>query len=59
VVPTYLVAGIGVSFERLARRGTALTPLQMGPSLLLQMTLATLGFIAALYVYIRFIYRMF
>jgi hypothetical protein len=59
VVPTYLAAGLGVSFERLARRGTSLAPLKTSPLLLGQMGLLSLGFIALLYVYIRFIYRLF
>ena len=59
VVPTYLVAGMGISFERLARRGTTLPALEFNPALVLRMGLITLGFIVALYVYIRFIYRLF
>ena len=59
VVPTYLVAGLGVSFERLARHGTSLKPLKASPALLGRMALLSLGFIALLYVYIRFIYRLY
>src|SRR5439155_6500391 len=59
VVPTYLVAGLGVSYERLARRGTSLTPIQLSPRLVLQMLGASVGFIIVLYLYIRFIYRLF
>jgi O-antigen ligase len=58
-VPTYLVAGMGVSFERLARRGTTLAPLEARPALLMHMALATVGFIVLIYLYIRFIYRLF
>ncbi len=59
VVPTYLVAGLGVSYERLARRGTSLAPLNFTPSLLGHMTFVTLAFVAVVYVYIRYIYRLF
>ena len=59
VVPTYLVAGLGVSYERLARPGTPLAPLEFNAKLLLRMFLVTLGFLAATYLYIRFIYRLF
>jgi O-antigen ligase len=58
-VPTYLVAGLGVSFERLAVRHTPLRPVEFTPRLLGRMLAATLGFLALLYVYIRFIFRMF
>jgi len=59
VVPTYLVAGLGVSFERLARRHAPLRPLEFTPRLAMQMAGVSLGYLALLYVYIRFIYRMF
>jgi putative inorganic carbon (hco3(-)) transporter len=59
VVPTYLVAGLGVSYERLARRGTNLLPLELNARLLGQVLLVTLLFTAAVYCYIRFIYRLF
>lgn len=59
VVPTYLVAGLGVSYERLARRGTELPALNFTPSLLGRMVLVTLAFIVMLYVYIRYVYRLF
>ena len=59
IVPTYLVAGLGVSYERLARRETPLLPLEVSPSLLGRIAAATLCFIAATYIYIRFIYRLF
>jgi O-antigen ligase len=58
VVPTYLVAGLGVSYEQLARRGTTLRPLEFTTRLFLQMALITFCFLAALYIYIRFIYRL-
>src|SRR5205823_13799830 len=48
VVPTYLVAGLGVSYERLARRGTSLDPIQLSPRLGLQMLGASVGFIVVL-----------
>jgi O-antigen ligase len=59
VVPTYLVAGLGVSYERLARRGTDLPALNFTPGLLGRMALVTLGFIVLIYIYIRYIYRLF
>ena len=59
VVPTYLVAGLGVSYERLARRGTPLRPLELTPWLALQMALVTAAFLGVTYVYIRFVYRLF
>lgn len=59
VVPTYLVAGLGVSYERLARRGTTLPPILLDQQLIVRMVLVTIGFVAATYVYIRFIYRLF
>ncbi|MEX2175675.1 MAG: O-antigen ligase family protein [Pirellulaceae bacterium] len=59
VVPTYLVAGLGVSFERLACRGTTVQPLKLTPRLLAQMAGVSLGFILLLYIYIRFVYRLF
>jgi O-antigen ligase len=59
VVPTYLVAGLGVSYERLARRGTALRPLETTPALAAQIALITGTFIGLTYIYIRYIYRMF
>jgi putative inorganic carbon (HCO3(-)) transporter len=59
VVPTYLVAGLGVTFERLARRHTSLPPLEFSPPLLMKMAGASLAYLALVYVYIRFVYRMF
>jgi O-antigen ligase len=59
VVPTYLVAGLGVSYERLARRDTPLRPLEMNWSLVSRMLLVTAAFTAAVYVYIRYLYRLF
>jgi len=59
VVPTYLVAGLGVSFEQLARRHVPLRPLEFTPQLVLKMFGATAAFVALLYVYIRFVYRLF
>ncbi len=59
VVPTYIVAGLGVTFERLARHRTSLLPLQVTPELLLRMAGASLSYLALVYVYIRFVYRMF
>ena len=59
VVPTYLVAGLGVSYERLARPGTQLAPVEFNAALVLRMFLVTLGFLLATYVYIRFVYRLF
>jgi O-antigen ligase len=59
IVPTYLVAGLGVSYERLARRDTPLLPLEVSPSLLVRIAAVTLSFIAATYIYIRYIYRLF
>lgn len=59
IVPTYLVAGLGVSYERLARRDTPLLPLELSLSLWGRIGAVTLGFIAATYVYIRYIYRLF
>jgi putative inorganic carbon (HCO3(-)) transporter len=59
VVPTYLVAGLGVSYERLARRGTTLRPLEATPLLATQIVLVTAAFIGLTYIYIRFIYRLF
>ena len=59
VVPTYMMAGLGVSYERLARRGTSLPPLVLTPWLGVQMALATAAFLATTYVYIRFIYPLF
>ncbi|MEX2027811.1 MAG: O-antigen ligase family protein, partial [Pirellulaceae bacterium] len=51
VVPTYLVAGLGVSYERLARRGTLLAPLEATPWLAGRMALVTAAFLAATYTY--------
>jgi O-antigen ligase len=59
VIPTYLVAGVGVSFERLARRNTILPALELNLGLVVRLTLVTLAFIAAVYVYVRFVYRLF
>jgi O-antigen ligase len=59
VVPTYMVVGLGVSYERLARRGTLLKPLAANYSLAGQVVAATLAFIVLVYIYIRYIYRMF
>jgi putative inorganic carbon (hco3(-)) transporter len=59
VVPTYLVAGLGVSYESLARRGTMIRPLVLNSQLLGRIALATAGFVVLLYIYIRFISRMF
>jgi hypothetical protein len=58
VVPTYLVAGLGVSYERLARRNIGLRPLELNSRLLLTMLAASLAYLAVVYVYVRFIYRM-
>jgi len=58
-LPTYLVAGLGVTFERLARRHTSLPPLEFSPPLLMKMAGASLAYLALVYVYIRFVYRMF
>jgi hypothetical protein len=59
VVPTYLVAGLGVSYERLARKHVPLRPLEFTPRLMANMFAMSLAYVALLYVYIRFIYRMF
>ncbi|HZN35741.1 MAG TPA: O-antigen ligase family protein [Pirellulaceae bacterium] len=59
VVPTYLVAGLGVSYERLARRNVPLRPLEFTPQLFSAMLGVSLAYLAVLYVFIRFIYRMF
>jgi O-antigen ligase len=59
VVPTYLVAGLGVSYERLARRNVALRPLEFTPRLILNMFGVSAAYLGVLYVYIRFIYRLF
>jgi hypothetical protein len=59
IVPTYLVAGLGVSYERLARRDTPLAPLEFSPALLARMAAVTVAFIAATYIYIRYIFRLF
>lgn len=59
VVPTYLVAGLGVSYERLARWHVPVRPLEFTPNLALKMLGASVAFIAGLYVYIRFVYRLF
>jgi O-antigen ligase len=59
VVPTYLVAGLGVSYERLARKQVPLRPLEFTPRLMANMFAMSLAYVALLYVYIRFIYRMF
>ena len=59
VVPTYLIAGLGVSYDRLARRGTTLAPLRLNAQLAASIAGITVAFLAATYVYIRFIYRLF
>lgn len=58
-VPTFLIAGLGLSYERLAREETSLEPLVLNSKLIKQMFMVSLGFIALLYTYIRFVYRMF
>jgi O-antigen ligase len=59
VVPTYLVAGMGVTYEQLARRNSQLRPLQVNSRLLMTMFGVSVGYLALVYVYVRFIYRMF
>jgi hypothetical protein len=59
IVPTYLIAGLGVSYERLARQGTPLRPLEFNYALVLRMVMATLCFLGLIYIYIRYVYRMF
>ena len=56
VVPTYMVAGLGVTYERLARRGTPLAPLEVSHALAARILLVTAAFVAATYIYIRFIF---
>jgi hypothetical protein len=50
---------MGVSFERLARRGTTLPAIELNPGLMLRIAMVSVGFVVTLYVYIRFIYRLF
>jgi hypothetical protein len=58
VVPTYLVAGTAAAYERLARPGTSLPPVQMNGKLLAWLCVAGVGFIAFIYYYIKILYRM-
>ena len=59
VVPTYLIAGLAVSYDRLVRRGTTLAPLRLDAQLAASIAGVTVAFLAATYFYIRFIYRLF
>jgi O-antigen ligase len=53
VVPTYLVAGLGVVYERLARKGTSLPPLRFGTGLMNCIVAGSIGFIVLTYAYIQ------
>lgn len=53
VVPTYMVAGLGVVYERLARSGTSLRPLRFSSSVVRAIIVTSIGFIFVVYVYIQ------
>lgn len=58
VVPTYLVAGLAVAYDRLARPGTSLVPAEFNGRLMKWLAIAGVAFIAAVYFYIKFYIRM-
>jgi O-antigen ligase len=57
LIPTYMVAGLSVSYHRLAQPGTTLRALYFNGNVLKWLSAASLGFIATLYVYINVAYR--
>lgn len=59
VVPTYLVAGLAMGFDRVARQRTNVPPVRWSTKLAAHIVLATIGFLLVTYIYIRFIYRLF
>jgi O-antigen ligase len=56
-VSTYMIAGIVVCYDRLARPGTSLRPLLVNGSLLKWLATASVAFIAVTYLYIKFFFR--
>lgn len=56
-LPTYMMAGLAVSYDRLARPGTSLRPIQFNGKLLQWLALLSVGFIACVYLYIKVFFR--
>jgi putative inorganic carbon (HCO3(-)) transporter len=57
VVPTYMIAGLGVVYERLARQGTSLKPLRFNALMMKRIIAAGVGFIVLTYAYIQIALR--
>lgn len=58
IVPTYMIAGLGVAYDRLARGGTSLPPLECNTWLISRLSAASLLFIPGVYLYIKVFARM-
>jgi O-antigen ligase len=58
VVPTYMVAGLAAAYERLARPGTSLAPIEFDTKLIGYMLAGSVVFIIGTYLYIKVFFRM-
>lgn len=56
-VPTYMVAGVAASYDRMARPGTSLPPFAFSGQLLTWLAICGAGFIIATHLYIKFGFR--
>jgi hypothetical protein len=58
VVPTYMMAGLGTAYGRLALRGTSVRLPQLDSRVVRNLLFAGVGFILFIYMYIKLLYRM-
>jgi putative inorganic carbon (hco3(-)) transporter len=56
-VPTYLVAGLALSFDQLARPSTMLPPLKFDGKLIQRLLISGIGFVGFIYLCVTFLYR--
>jgi O-antigen ligase len=57
-ISSYLVAGIALSYEHLVRPDVELPALRFNPQLVQWLAVASVGFIATVYFYIKFLHRL-
>ena len=57
-VATYLIAGIAATFERLAQPGTSHRPVQLNGMTLTALGMASVGFLVAVHLYIKLLFRL-
>jgi hypothetical protein len=58
VAPTYLIAGSAAAYERLARPQTSLPPIVFNGKVMHSLAVASVGFLASMYFYIKVIHRV-